>query len=130
VPKHIVIIEHDQDTLDIISGLLESEGHIVTGYILSPPIAEITFMRADCIIVEDWLPTVSGHAICLMLKAKVQTSAIPVVLVSNTNLFEPTANLCQADAIVGKPFISRELVQVVSYLLSRSRMPVVNPGQL
>jgi len=108
------------------SGLLESEGHIVTGYIQSPSIAEIAFMRADCIIVEDWLPNVSGHAICLMLKAKIQTSTIPVVLVSNTNIFEPTTNLCDADAIVEKSSLSRELVHVVSYLLSRNRMSAVD----
>jgi len=83
--------------------------------------AELVLMRPDCFIIEEWLPQVSGHAICLMLKARVQTSPIPVVLVSVSSLFEPMANLCEADAILGKPLIAGELVRVVSSVISRTR---------
>jgi DNA-binding response OmpR family regulator len=117
VPKHIVIVEHDPDILETMRRPLEAEGHIVTGYSLFPSIAELVFMRADCFIIEEWLPRVSGHAICLMLKAKILTSAIPVVLVSTTDLFEPMANLCQADAVLGKPFGDEDLVRVVSSVM-------------
>jgi CheY-like chemotaxis protein len=103
VQKHIIIIEHDQDILETMTRLLEAEGYVITGYNSFPSMSELVFMHADCFIIEEWLPQVSGHAICLMLKAKVQTRAIPVILASTTNLFEPLANLCEADAIVGKP---------------------------
>lgn len=96
---------------------LEAEGHIVTGYSLFPTMAELVFMRADCFIIEEWLPRVSGHAICLMLKAKILTSTIPVVMVSSTDLFEPMANLCQADALLGKPFSDEDLVRIVSSVM-------------
>jgi DNA-binding response OmpR family regulator len=121
VQKHIVIIEHDRDILDIMRYLLEAEGYVVTGYAGFPSMAELVLMRPDCFIIEEWLPQVSGHAICLMLKARVQTSPIPVVLVSVSSLFEPMANLCEADAILGKPLIAGELVRVVSSVISRTR---------
>ena len=105
--------------------LLEAEQYIVTAYTRFPSMAELVFMHADCFIIDEWLPQVSGHAICLMLKAKVQTSGIPVILVSTSHLFEPMANLCEADAVVGKPFSGRELVGVLSSLLFRNRLSVV-----
>jgi DNA-binding response OmpR family regulator len=117
VPKHIVIVEHDPDILENMRRLLEAEGHIVTGYSFFPSIVELAFMRADCFIIEEWLPRVSGHAICLMLKAKILTSAIPIVLVSTTDLFEPVTNMCQADAVLGKQFNDEDLVRVVSSVM-------------
>lgn len=122
MPKHIVIIEHDQDTLQNMRRLLESEDYIVTGYTQFPLMPELVFMHADCFIIEEWLPQVSGHAICLMLKAKIQTKLIPVILVSATNLFEPIDNLCEADAIVEKPFNGKELVRVVSAVFFNRRV--------
>lgn len=119
--KHIVIIAHDADTREIMCRLLEVKGYIVTTYSLFPSMAELVLMRPDCFIIEEWLPQVSGHAICLMLKARVQTNAIPVVLASTTALFEPMANLCEADAILAKPFGEGELVRLVSSMISRTR---------
>jgi DNA-binding response OmpR family regulator len=121
VQKHIVIIEHDQDTLDIMRHLLEAEGYVVTGYAGFPSLAELALMRADCFIIEEWLPQVSGHAICLMLKARIKTSSIPVVLASVNSPFEPMSNLCEADAILGKPLIAAELVRVVSAVICGTR---------
>jgi len=101
--------------------LLEAEDYVVTVYSLFPSMAELVLMRADCFVIEEWLPHVSGHAICLMLKARIQTSAIPVVLASATTLFEPMANLCEADAILSKPFADGELVRTVSSMISGTR---------
>jgi DNA-binding response OmpR family regulator len=127
VPKHIVIIEHEQDALESMRQILEAEQYIVTAYNRFPSMAELVFMHADCFIIDEWLPQVSAHAICLMLKAKLQTSSIPVILVSASHLFEPMANLCEADAVVGKPFSDGELVGVVSSLLFRNRLSVAKP---
>jgi DNA-binding response OmpR family regulator len=128
VPKHIVIIEHDQDVLETMQRLLEAEAYIVTTFTRFPSMAELAFMRADCFVIDEWLPQVSGHAICLMLKAKIQTNRTPVVLVSTTHLFEPMANLCEADAVVGKPFSGGELVRVVSSLLFRNKISIARQG--
>lgn len=121
VQKHIVIIENDKEVMKIMRCLLEAEGYVVTAYSLFPSMAELVLMRADCFIIEEWLPHVSGHAICLMLKARIQTSTIPVVLASTTTLFEPMANLCEADTILSKPFADGELVRTVSSMISGTR---------
>ena len=121
VQKHIVIIENDKEVMRTMRRLLEAEDYVVTVYSLFPSMAELVLMRADCFVIEEWLPHVSGHAICLMLKARIQTSAIPVVLASATTLFEPMANLCEADAILSKPFADGELVRTVSSMISGTR---------
>jgi DNA-binding NarL/FixJ family response regulator len=87
-------------------------------------------MHADCFIIDEWLPRVSGHAICLLLKAKVQTSLIPVVLIAPANLIERTANLCEADAIIRKSCYGDDLVRVISLVLSKERTFPSGYGQL
>lgn len=120
--NHIVIIENDEDVLEIMRCYLEQAGYVVTGFTRFPSMAELVFMHADCFIVDEWLPNVSGHAICLMIKAKTQTKLIPVILTSMTNPIDPVTNLCEADAMVSKACISDDLVRVVSAVLSMRRM--------
>jgi DNA-binding response OmpR family regulator len=130
VLKHIVIIESDKNILEIMRYGLEKAGYVVTGFNAFPSIQELVFMRADCFIIDEWFPTVSGHAICLMLKAKVLTNAIPVILTSSTNLSEPAANFCGADVIIEKLCNIDELVRTVSFVLANPGVSLSKYGQL
>jgi len=115
--KHIVIIENDADILEVMGYILENEGYVVTGYKAFPSMAELFLMHADCFIIDEWLPNVSGHAICLLLKARATSNPVPVILASTTNDIEPIANLCEADAYLKKPFDIDKLLYVVSSVL-------------
>jgi len=116
--KHIVIIENDTDILEVMGYILENEGYVVTGYKAFPSMAELFLMHADCFIIDEWLPNVSGHAICLLLKARVSSRAVPVILASTTTDIEPVASLCEADASLRKPFDIESLLYVVSSVLA------------
>lgn len=119
--KHVVVIEDDHSSLEIITTNLEDAGYVVTGLQSFPSIKELAFLRPDCFIINEWLPQVSGHAICLMLKAKPQTKNIPVILVSGADgMEEPIANRCEADLILQKPYQRYNLVQVISLMIKRA----------
>lgn len=120
--KHIVIIEHDTDILEIMQRNLEKAGYVVTGFATFSSMAELAFMRPDCFIINEWLPQVSGHAICLMLKAKVQTSTIPVILISSTHPSEPATSLSDADALVKKSGNCKYLLSVISSLIANRQV--------
>jgi DNA-binding response OmpR family regulator len=130
VLKHIVIIESDKNILEIMQYGLEKVGYVVTGFNAFPSIQELVFMRADCFIIDEWFPNVSGHAICLMLKAKVVTNPIPVILTSSANLSEPVANFCGADVIIGKLCNIDYLVHTISSVLANRRVSLSKYGQL
>lgn len=116
--KHVVIIEHDSESLDIVSRCLENNKYVVTQFSCFPSMPELTFMRADCFIINAWLPQVSGHAICLMLKAKVQTRPIPVILLSSRGHGELVENICEADVILQWPCPAHKLLDAVSAILT------------
>ena len=39
-----------------VAALLEADGYVVTTYTQFPSIAELVLMRADCFIIEEWMP--------------------------------------------------------------------------
>lgn len=123
--KHIVIIADDLSNPETIIGLLEKEGYVVSALRSFPSMNELAFLRPDCFIINEWLPEICGHAICLMLKAQAQTKNTPVILISEAGDNEPIENRCDADIILKKPFWPYNLVQIVS-LVIRNAMLIHN----
>jgi CheY-like chemotaxis protein len=76
--------------------------------------------RPDLILADVVMPGKNGYEVCEAIKANAATAEIPVVLLSGT--FEPfdkdRAARVRADAIITKPFDSRNLLEQVQYLTS------------
>ena len=115
--KHIVIIADDLSNPETLIALLEKEGYVVSTLCSFPSMKELVFLRPDCFIIDEWLPEICGHAICVMLKAQVQTKNTPVILLSDLFDDEPLENRCDADLILKRPFQPYNLVQVVSLMI-------------
>ena len=113
--KHIVIIEDDRDILSILTYLLEDDGYQVTGLTALCTLEELIELNADCFILDEQLPFVSGHIICIMLKSKPQTKNVPVILASAVKDLQAMAIRCKADAFFEKPFSDiSELTRIVA----------------
>ncbi|HTD41093.1 MAG TPA: response regulator [Mucilaginibacter sp.] len=123
--KHIVIIADDLSSLETFTALLEKGGYVVSTLSSFPSMSELAFLRPDCFIINEWLPEICGHAICLMLKAQVQTKNTPVILISEAGESEPLENKCDADLILKKPYQPYNLAQIVS-LVIRNAMSIHN----
>jgi DNA-binding response OmpR family regulator len=120
--KHIVIIADDLSNPATIIGLLEKEGYVVSSLRSFPSMKELVFLRPDCFIINEWLPEICGHAICLMLRAQAQTKHTPVILISDAGDNEPLENRCEADLILKKPFQPYNLVQIVSLVIKNAML--------
>jgi CheY-like chemotaxis protein len=102
--KHIVIIDDDQALLSVMEFLLAEAGYHVTCINRITTIEELLDLKADCFIIDEQMPVVNGHILCMILNSKPQTKDIPVVLVSAHEEIENYANLCEASAFLKKPF--------------------------
>jgi DNA-binding response OmpR family regulator len=112
--KHIVIIEDDTYMLEAMGGLLENEGYQTTKLIQLTTLEELMALEADCFIIDEKLPYVNGHIICIMLKSKAATKNVPVILTSAYSQLENFAGLCKADSYLKKPFLNaQELLGLV-----------------
>lgn len=114
MPKHIVVIEDNPNILSIITDLLEDEGYRVTPFPALASIEALIELKPDCFILDEQLPHVSGHIICMLLKSKTPTKDIPVILISASNRLESFADLSQADAWLKKPFDINALAKLVA----------------
>ena len=100
---HVVVIEDNEALLATIQELLESAGYRVTGLNAIRTLEELTGLNADCFILDEQLPVVSGHIICIMLKSRPETREVPVILISGHEELEGIASLCKAEAFLQKP---------------------------
>jgi CheY-like chemotaxis protein len=75
--------------------------------------------RPDLVLADVVMPEKNGYEVCEEIKRNPVTASIPVILLAGT--FEPfdreRANRLGCDAIVAKPFDSRELFRKVESLL-------------
>lgn len=120
--KHIVVLADDLSNLKAIASLLEQAGYVVTALPSFSSMKELAFLRPDCFIIDEWLPEICGHAICLMLKAQSQTKNTPVILLSDIFDDEPLENRCDADLILKTPFQPFNLLQVISLLIRNAKL--------
>ena len=99
--------------------LFEISGYKVTGLLSISTLEALIELRADCFILDEKLPYVSGHIICIMLKSNPATRSIPVILTSATKELENYATLCQAEKFLYKPFLDvDQILNSVAEVLS------------
>ena len=116
--KHIVVIEDDVIIAEVIKSLLQEQGYRATSVPFLSTVESLMDLKADCFIIDEQLPFVSGHIICIMLKSKPQTKDIPIILVSASDELAGYASLCKADAIFKKPFVNiNDLIALVTSTL-------------
>jgi DNA-binding response OmpR family regulator len=111
--KKIVLIEDDEDIRNIVTGVLEERGYDVFGLSTITTLELLLGLKADCFIIDEKLPHISGHIICILLKSKPETVSIPVILMSGMDELESRAELCNAEAFIKKPFVIDELIEKV-----------------
>src|SRR3569833_2670713 len=102
--KHIVVIVDNSSNREAITDLLEHDGYVVSALPAFTSIQKLSFLHPDCFIIDEWLPEICGHAVCLMLKAQTHTKNTPVILLSDMFADEPLENYCNADLILKTPF--------------------------
>jgi CheY-like chemotaxis protein len=82
-------------------------------------IEALSRFRPDIVIADVVMPGKNGYEVCEYIKAHSEMSAVPVILLSGT--FEPfdrdRADRARANAIVTKPFDSKNLLAQVQALL-------------
>ncbi len=119
----ILVVEDDRDIGDLVSRYLEKAGFAVE--LLSSgrdALRAIAERPPDLLILDLMLPHVDGLEICRAARAREQTSAIPIImLTARAEESERIIGLeLGADDYMAKPFSPSELVARVRALLRRA----------
>jgi len=120
----VLIVEDEPAQLEVLSYNLRSEGFRL-GYALDGEEALLVAReeQPDLIILDWMLPGISGIEVCRRLKARAETSAIPVIMLTARGEEADRVRGLRtgADDYIVKPYSVMELMARVRAMLRRTR---------
>ncbi|MGY8963647.1 MAG: response regulator transcription factor [Rhodospirillales bacterium] len=121
--KHILVVEDEPDTAELLEFHLENAGYKVTiaedGY---EALKKIHKLRPDLLILDLMIPEIDGFEVCRLIRKDPANESLPVMICTAKS--DETSKIqgldFGADDYVTKPFSPREVVLRVKNLLKRS----------
>lgn len=121
--KHIIVVEDEPDTAELLEFHLENAGYKVTiaedGY---EALKKIHKLRPDLLILDLMIPEIDGFEVCRLIRKDPANESLPVMMCTAKS--DETSKIqgldFGADDYVTKPFSPREVVLRVKNLLKRS----------
>lgn len=99
----ILIVDDEAPVRDFLAQLLADAGHRTLQAIHGAQALQLVGTeRPDLVIANIMMPVLNGADLCRRLKARADTTAIPVILMSSAG--QRSADGTGADAFIGKPF--------------------------
>jgi two-component system, OmpR family, aerobic respiration control protein ArcA len=120
-PKHILVVDDDETTRNVLKRLFEKEGYDV---LLAPEATELVKILevnpVELIMLDINLPWVNGFELCKILKEQDDLKDVPVVFISGrkSEIDKKHAFKLGAHDYITKPFTIDEVTQTVKTLLS------------
>lgn len=117
--KKILICDDDEGILDLIAFVLEDAGF--------EPIAEVNSLNVskviekehpDLLLLDLWMPVLSGDQVLKMLKNNPETSSLPVIVISASIEGKDIAAKAGANDFIAKPFDISQLVNSINHVLN------------
>jgi CheY-like chemotaxis protein len=119
VNKKILICDDDEGILDVLELILEETGHTIVPEINSLNVlALLDQQKPDLVILDLWMPVLSGDQLLKMIRTIPAYSHLPVIIVSASRDGEQIATDHSASAFIAKPFDYDSLIEMVEKLLN------------
>ena len=115
-PRSVLVVEDDDEIREMMTLLLEMDGHVVTG--VATGHAALTYLQGnaqlpDLMVLDLELGNMTGDDLITVLCQREEWRAIPIVMVSASQRLAETAQACGVAAYLRKPFEPRVLQEVV-----------------
>lgn len=117
--KTILICDDDEGILDMLELVLEETGYRIIPVQNSLHIYdEIEKQHPDLILLDLWMPVLSGDQILKNLRQNPETKDLPVIIISASREGERIANDAGASCFLAKPFDLDTLVNRVDEMIA------------
>ena len=116
--KTITLVEDDIDAALVLKKILVKAGYQVNTLPEGRDIVVDRLTIPGVFILDNYMPTIHGVALCKFLKLKSKTNKIPVIIISGSHHFEERAKAAGAAFFLKKPFHADELLLHISNLFS------------
>ena len=125
MPSDILIVDDEDDIRELVSGILEDEGHAPrTARNADEALAAISSRRPQLVLLDIWLQGSRLDGLQVLEIAKRQHPELPVVMISGHGNIETAVTAIQMGAydFIEKPFKADRLLLVVERALETSRL--------
>ncbi len=103
--KRIMICDDDEGILEVLELYLELEGYVVFTVANSIKLVEqITLHSPDLLLLDLWMPLLSGDQAIRIIRESDMLSALPIVVLSASVDGAAVASAMGADGFIAKPF--------------------------
>lgn len=122
----ILLADDDRDSRLVLSTLFEFEGFDVLHAVDGLAAVEIAReRRPDVVVLNLFMPRLSGHQVLQALRADEDTASMPCLLLTGDARLEQMGRALRngADGYVTKPVAPRAVVRLVRRLLEEPRSP-------
>ena len=117
--KKILVCDDDPGILEMLELILEETGHIIIPEQNSLNVKTLIEKESpDLLLLDLWMPVISGDQILIALRSNPQTSTIPVIIFSASKDGAEIAKKSGANAFVAKPFDIDELFSTINTCFS------------
>jgi CheY-like chemotaxis protein len=112
----ILVVDDEQPVVDLLTDMLEDEGHtVISAYNGRIALELVAHNAPDLVISDVMMPFVDGIQLCQQLRVEHDATHLPVILMSAA--LPPDLSTCGANAFLGKPFdIERFEVLIAKYV--------------
>jgi len=108
------VVDDDSGVLEAIKIILVDSGFKVKTIMRADEFEKVmTSFRPDLVMLDIWMPKISGEELCRKIKGNDDLKKIPVVLLSASNRTEKISKKCKADDYLTKPFDMEDLIETV-----------------
>ncbi|MDD7885115.1 hybrid sensor histidine kinase/response regulator transcription factor [Flavivirga sp. 57AJ16] len=121
----ILLVEDNQDLLDFLANDLTNKYHVIKSINANKALEKLSTENIQLIISDVMMPGMNGFELCKEVKTNIETSHIPIILLTAKNTLTAKIEGLEsgADAYIEKPFSIEHLkAQINNLLLNRKTL--------
>lgn len=115
--KRIIVADDDPGIVDAMKILLEDEGYEVITTGDGSAVHDLYDQKPDLVFLDLWMSGINGNDVCRMLKSKIETKEVPIIIFSANRDLEVISKDCGANDFLPKPFDIDQLICLVNKYL-------------
>lgn len=118
--KHtLLIIDDEADTVQLFEDILSGTYNVLTANTGATGIKIALSSLPSLILLDAWMPGITGYDVCKTLKKNLKTQTIPIIIVTAAvgSDDQNKAHACGADYYLKKPFENSELLSLLDTFL-------------
>ncbi len=117
--KKILICDDDEGILDMLEMVFEDSPYTIIAEQNSLNVKGIVEKQSpDLVVLDLWMPVLSGDQVLQMLRKNPGTREIPVIIISASREGRQIASNAGATGYISKPFDFQELMNMVNKLIN------------